>query len=149
MLGSFGFFCRFLSSLPLLPLLLWLAAGTGARSCCMFFDDSTMLPHPPPPPHPEGFFPQTVWLAFLVFFSLASRLSAPREKEQANRAHHTLHVCVVVMLFWSCFCEKNTAIVFTTWYLAAFGSICQRFSGELAVIPILLLLFLLILSGLL
>ena len=50
----------------LLSLLLWLAAGTGARSCCeCFFDDSTMLPHPPL--LPKVFSPQIVWLLFGSF----------------------------------------------------------------------------------
>ena len=88
----------FSSSLSLPPLLLWLAAGTGACSC--FFDDSTMLPHPPPPPHPipEGSSPQIVWLLFgSSFFSSAPALLASRDTEQVNRAHHTLHVSVLVM----------------------------------------------------
>ena len=87
----------------------------------------------PPPPISEVSCPQVVWLVVTGSSSLAPRLSALREKEQANGAHHTLHVLVIVVLLWSCFCEKNTANVFIMWCLAAFGSHSQRVSGELLV----------------
>ena len=68
MLGSGGFppVSRLPFSLP--PLLLWLAAGTGACSC--FFDDSTMLPHPPPSHSCRFVSPNRlaiVWFFFLLF----------------------------------------------------------------------------------
>ena len=78
---------------PLLPLLLWLAAGTGACSC--FFDDSTMLPHPPP--SRRFFSPNRLAVVRFSFFSLVPALLARRDTEQVNRAHHTLHVSVFVM----------------------------------------------------
>ena len=60
-------------------------------------DDATS--HPPPPhPIPEGSSPQIVWLLFgFSFFSSAPALLASRDTEQVNRAHHTLHVSVLVM----------------------------------------------------
>ena len=95
----------------------------------VFFNDLTMLPHPPPP---EGFSPQIVWLFVRVsFFSFVPALLALREKEQANRAHHTLDVYVIVMCSGSVFVKRRCS--FDMWYLAAFGSNSQRFSGELLV----------------
>ena len=88
-----------------------------------------------PPLFPKVLSPQIVWLVVVVSLLSRPRLSALKEKEQANRAHHTLHVSVPVMLFGSfVFVIKNTATVFLVmWYLAAFGSNSQRFSGELLV----------------
>ena len=68
MLGSGWFLLVSLPPFPLLPLLLWLAAGTGACTC--FFrrlDDASS------PPLPEGFSPQIVWLLF-GFLSFLSSL---------------------------------------------------------------------------
>ena len=77
------------------PLLLWLAAGTGACSC--FFDDSTMLPHPLPIPLLKVRLPKSSGCCLALLFSSAPALLASRDTEQANRAHHTLHVSVLVM----------------------------------------------------
>ena len=102
---------RFFSSPSLLSLLLWLAAGTGTRSCCMFFqrlDDASS-----PPPFPKVFSPQIVWLFVRVsFFSLVPALLALREKEQANRAHHTSHVYVIVMCSGFVFAKRIWPLFF-------------------------------------
>ena len=131
MLG-FGWFLP-VSLLPfsLLPLLLWLAAGTGA--CLCFFDDSTMLPHPP---SRRVFSPNRLAVArvsFFKFFFFVPAWLALRDTEQVNRAHHTLHVSVFVICSGSVFVKRRWPLFFVMWYLAAFGSNSQRFSGELLV----------------
>ena len=109
MLGSDWFLPVFLLPFSLLPLLPWLAAGTGACSCC-FFDDSTMLPHPLP--SRRFFSPNRLAVVRISFFSLAPTMLASRDIEQANRAHHTLHVSVLVMCSVSVVVKRRWPLFF-------------------------------------
>ena len=134
MLGSGWFLPVSLSPFPLLPLLLWLAAGTGACTCFFRRLDDASSPPPSPHPIPEGSSPQIVWLLFgSSFFSSAPALLASRDTEQVNRAHHTLHVSVLVMCSVLLLGKEDGHCFLVMWYLAAFGSNSQRFSGELLV----------------
>ena len=72
-----------------------------------FFDDSTMLPHPP---SRRLFSPNRLAAVWFSFFSLAPALLAIRDTEQVNRAHHTLHVSVLVMCSVLFFVQKMAIV---------------------------------------
>ena len=62
------------------------------------------------------FSPKSRGCCFLFFLSLPPLVFAPREKEQVNRAHTTMHV---LFLFWFSvvfFCVMMMANVVVMWY---------------------------------
>ena len=64
-----------------------------------------------PPPSRRFFLPKSSGCLFWFLYS-RPRLSALREKEQANRAHHTLHVSVPVMFSVLVFVTKRWLLFF-------------------------------------
>ena len=85
------------------------------------------------PPSRRFFSPNRLAVVRFSFSSLVPALLATRDTEQVNRAHHTLHVSVLVMCSVLFFVQKMAIVPLLCGTLAAFGSNSQRFSGELLV----------------